>query len=358
MVRRMSPLALPCLAVLAASSSSRMAVVDLAAPDEMLALAGQVTRTVVAEAQRQGRAVSGPDEVKAALGPKRYEALRACAGKPACVSLAVEGAGYSRVLAGRLGRDEKNYLLELWLVDPETLRVVASVDRAILIAARRLQKDLDEAVPRLLREEPEAMGTLRIESTVARVEVSVNGEPAGTTPVTRSLKPGKYEVRLERTKYLPVTRLVEVEAGQTSTERIPLLLKPGEVPDEELGGLAKKADDGGGGVHLTAPTWVALGVTVLAGGAAAYCGLTARAQERELVAGYDAMAQTYQGTRAQALLLQQNALMANVAFAVAGVGLVASVVLILRDASRPTELALAPLVAPGGGGLALGGRLP
>lgn len=348
----------PLLALLAASPGGRLAVVEVEGPDMMLGLAGQVTRAVIAEASSQKLAFAGPDELKASLAPKRYEALRRCGGQAACVAQALEGTGFTRAVLGQLGRDEKNYLLKLWLIDVTTLSVVADVDRAVLIAARRFNKDLEEAVPRLLRGEREARGTLVVDSNLPDAQISVNGDFVGAPPVSLPLKPGKYEVHLERKKYLPVTRLLEVEAGKETREKIALLLKPGEVADEPLGALAQRAGSNapGGGLRVTAPTWVALGVTVVAAGATLYFGLTEQAQERKLLGGFNAATGSYAGTRQDALATQQSALFANISLAVAGAGLVTTVVLLIRDAVSPQAVAVAPLVSPGVAGLALGGH--
>jgi len=258
---------------------------------------------------------------------------------------------------GQLGRDDKNYLLKLWLIDVKDMKVLADVDRAVLIAARRLQKDLEEAVPRLLRGEQEAKGTLTIESNLGDAQVTINGDSVGTAPVSRSFKPGKYEVRLERKKYLAVTRLFEVEASKETKEKIVLLLKPGEVADEPLSAMSKK--DGprqDGGLHFTAPTWIALGVTLLATGTAVYFGLSEKRQEDALKGGFDSATGVYAGTRQEALLAQQSALFTNISIAVAGVGVAATVVLAIRDAMSRPEVAVAPMFSPGAAGIMLGGR--
>lgn len=350
-------LALSVVALLAASPVGRLAVVEVDGPDMMLGLAGQVTRAVIAEAQAQKLLFAAPDELKAILPPKRYDELRRCAGKPACAAQALEGAGFGRAVVGQLGRDDRNYLLKLWLIDVVSMRVIADVDRAVLIAAHRLQKDLDEAVPRLLRGEQEAKGTLTIDSNLSDAQVTLNGDFVGTPPVTLSLKPGKYEVRLERKKYLPVIRLLEVEAGKETKERIPLLLKPGEVADEPLAVVVKTpSPDDERGFRVTAPTWAAIAVTLLATGAAVVFGLTEQRQEGKLRDGFDAATGVYAGTRQDALDARESALLTNVSVAVAGAGLAASVGLLVRDALRHPEVSVAPTASRGGAGLMLGGH--
>lgn len=343
-----------------------LAIVDVDSPDMLLGLAGQVTRTIVASAAAQKLTTIGPDDLRRSLDEKQYETLRKCGDNPACVAQVLDGHAVSRVVLGQFRRDDKNYLVRLWLIDVKNLKVIADVDRAVLIAARRLQKDLDEAIPRLLRGEREARGTLVIESNLADAQVSVNGEFVGTPPQTITRKPGKYEIKLERKKYLSVTRLVNIEPDREVHDRIVLLLKPGEIPDDqEMPALVKKPAPGTApaaapGLVLSAGTWISLGATVAGGGALLYFGLTERAQEKALLDGYDATTHVYAGTRAQALAAQQNALVTNVLFGVTGAALLSTIIFFIHDVvSQPVSqpaVTVAPVFGPGATGLVMAGH--
>jgi hypothetical protein len=62
---------------------------------------------------------------------------------------------------------------------------------------------------------------------------------------------------------------------------------------------------------------------------------------------------TYAGTRAQALQAQTDALVADVAYGIAGAALIATVVSLIFDIRAPAEapaVEAAPAPAPGGGG--------
>lgn len=348
----------PALLATALTAGPTLAIVDVDSPDMMMGLGAQVTRAIVKEAQAQKVTLVLPDELRRRLDPKKYEQLRKCGGKPACAANELSGQGLERVVLGSLTRDEKSYLLKLWLIDLEKLEVIADVDRAVLIAARRLEKDVEQAVPPLLRGEREARGTLVITCNVPTAQVSLNGEFLGTPPQKLSLKPGKYEVKVERAKYLPVTRLFGVEANQTTTADVKLLLMPGQVPDEEV--VPKLADakpDGAGGqVTLSPLTFVLGGVTIAAAGTGLAFGLIAHGQEATLRGGYDLTTDTWAGTRAQALEQNRNALIANVSFGVAGAALVGTVISLVVDATHPAPVQVSPAVTPGGGGgLVVGG---
>lgn len=341
-----------------AAASPKTAIVDVDAPELMMGLGAQVTRAIVTEAQNQKLDVMLPDDVRAKMDAQRYEALKKCAGNAACAAQELASLGVKRAVLGKLTRDERNYILKLWLIDVSALTVIADVDRAILIAARRFQKDVEQAVPPLLRGEREARGTLVIEANLGDAQITLNGEFAGAPPLKLTLKPGKYEVKAERNKYLPITRLVGVEANQETKLELKLLLIPGQVPDDQVvPALTKKTDDGKQPppLQLSALTWI-LGVSTLAAaGTGITFGVIARGQENTLRAGYDADADLYQGTRAQALEQNRNALIANVAFGVAGAALVGTVISGIVDGTRAPAVQVAPAVSPTGAGVTLGG---
>jgi hypothetical protein len=349
------PNAVPANAANAVPANA-IAIIEVDAPDTMMGLAGQVTRALVAEAQAQKLPIVTPEDLRARLAPKAWGELKKCGGRVACIAQTLDGQGISRAVLGQLGRDEKNYLLKLWLVDVRGMTVIADVDRAILIAARRFQKDLDEALPRLLRGEREAHGTLVIEANLADAQISLNGEFLGTPPLTQTLKPGKYEVKLERRKYLSITRLLNVDADKETREHFNLLLKPGEVADDQVPTLVKKPGEAPPAqpLRLSAPTWICGALTLLGGGASLYFSLTERDQEQKLLAGFDQASGVYAGTRKDALAAQQSALLANVSYGVTGAALAATILFLVLDATSPVQVA--PAVAGGGGGVVLRGH--
>ncbi len=202
----------------------------------------------------------------------------------------------------------------------------------------------------------EATGTLELTSNVKNVQVTLDGEVVGLTPLRRELKPGKHELKLEKKAYLTVERLVTVEAKQVSREEIRLILKPGERPEEELlpaiaSSQAAARTEGSVGVPTAA--WISGGVAVAAFGAGAVLGLTSKGLERELLDGYDPDRDLYAGTRADALAAEQTALLAN---ACLGVGAAALVTGALLTVFTGDDLEVTPAATPGGGGLSVRGR--
>lgn len=330
--------AVPALAtLLSLSATDTWAIVDVDAADAMMGLGAQVTRQLVEGATTMGLSVLSGDQLRAAVPVEKYAALRKCRDSAACVAQALTGTTITRVVTGSLNRDEKHYLLKLWHHDVKAGTLVCDVDRAVLIASRRLQKDVEQAVPPLLRGEREARGTLTIESNVPTASITVNGEFVGTPPTTVTLKPGKHEVKVEKPKYLSSARLVDVEANQTKTESFKLLLIPGQTPDlEPLAPNANVATAEAASPSLSAFTFIAGGLTIATGAAAVIFGVLARTQETSLLAGFDANTNVYQGTRAQALEQNRNATLANIGFIAVGAFAIATVVSLIIDLTRPT----------------------
>jgi hypothetical protein len=336
-------IAVPAIAAMVAlTSQDTFAVVDVDAADSLMGLGGQVTRQLLEGATALSLNTLTPDQLRAQLTAEKYQALRKCHESTACVAQALGSAPITRVITGQLTRDERSYLLKLWHHDLKAMTVVADVDRAVLIAARRFQKDVEQAVPPLLRGEKEARGTLTITCNVATAQISVNGEFLGTSPVTLARRPGKYEVKVEKNKYLPVTRLVAIEANQESSENIKLLLIPGQVPDEPLaspGGAKSVSQQGSAaaGATLSAPTWLFGALTVAAGASASIFGVLARTQSSTLLASFDEAMQVSTSTRAQALEQNRNAVIANVSFVALGAFAVATVVFLIIDLAVPKD---------------------
>ncbi len=344
-----------------ARPGGRLAVVELSTPPTMIGLGAQVLQQVQVAARKQGFTVVPAEDVEQALGRKPYEDLQKCGGDPSCVAGRLSRLGVDHAVVGDLSRDEKSYLLKLYLIDVKQAVLVSSVDRAVLIASRRFKDDAAQAIPRLLRGEREATGKLVISTNVDDVDVWIDGEPRGRTPLELALKPGKYEVRLERNSYLPIRRLVDVDVNKVSTPEFRMLRDPAAAPAPEEGlspalVLERKASTPERAFRIPLPAWVALGAGAAAGATGIYFGASAQRIERELKGGYDAQDGVYSGTRARALEGQQQALTANILFGVAGAAVVTGAVLTLLDPGDDSKVSVAPVAGPSGAGVQLGGR--
>ncbi|MBK7862809.1 MAG: PEGA domain-containing protein [Archangiaceae bacterium] len=356
-------LAAPALA----ADKEKIAIVDLDAPSSMLGLSSQVTKSIINEAMKTKRGIITPDEVREKLGNKAVSELTKCADQAPCAADKLAVLGATKAIIGRLNRDDKNYVLQLWFLDLNELALITAIDRSILIASRRFQKDVEAAVPGFLRGEREAHGTLTVNATTANAQVTINGEFMGVAPLTTTLKPGKYELRVEKPKFLPVKRLVSVEANQKTVEEVRMLLIPGQKEDDlapmAAGPKPEVAGGSSGGSTFapSAPT-IVFGVAALASaGIALGFGVVSKNQYDDLKKGYDSASDSYAGTREQALAAQRNATGANISWGVAGAALIATVVSVVLDVraakAGDTQVEVTPAPTPGGGGaLLIGGR--
>jgi PEGA domain len=324
----------------------------------MQGLASQMTRQILDAAHAQGMKVVPPEEVETFLGPKNSLALRQCGPSPACIAARLTDLPANRAVVGTLGRDQSHYLVHLWLISLSPPGLITEVDRAILIASRRLQTDVAAALPALLRGEEEAKGTLVLESSVPHADVTIDGEPAGQTPFTRLLKPGKHELRVSHADYYAVERLVTVEPNKVTRDTVRLVAVPGAEPLVLLPPPETPAPVvTGGGFRVSAGGWVVLGASLAAAGGGAFLAVAAHNNENELNAGFNPARNSYQGFRSQAVTGQRQATWANVCFGVAGAGLVTFGILTWISSTAPvsTQATLGVGVTPQGGALSLSG---
>ncbi len=331
------------------------AIVDVDAQQNLVGLAAQTTADLVEAAEALKLTIVRPDVIRQKLGAADYDSLKRCGGKGGCVAAALAKLGVDRAVVGILGRDDKAYVVQLWLFDVKTGTLIADLDRTVLIASRRLQRDLKEAVPRLLRGEQEAQGQLQISANKNHARVFVNDGLVGEAPITLPMKPGKHEVRVEKRAYRSVTRLIDVEANRTATLAVELILNPGETPDDEKAPALTVKDTAAPGVALSPLTWVSGSVTVLAAGVALGVALAAKGSERTLLDGYNPTTDTYQGTRQDALSAQTFAAAANGLFIGAGVAAALTVVSIILDVRDAPDVSVAPAVSAGASGLLVRG---
>jgi hypothetical protein len=70
------------------------------------------------------------------------------------------------------------------------------MEREIPVASRRLQKDVAAAAPALLAGEKDATGVLKVVTQTPGALVAIDDADAGTTPLSRVVKPGKHKVKV------------------------------------------------------------------------------------------------------------------------------------------------------------------
>lgn len=197
----MRPL-LALTAVLAVAGPARagdvkLAVVALDAPPE-LTFMGKSTADAFAKAAGKagGWDVMEPSKVEASLGREGTLALVRCGDDARCLSDKARGLGVERVVGGWLRRKGESYRVALVHADAATGARLGGMEREIPVASRRLQKDVAAAAPALLAGEKDATGVLKVVTQTPGALVTIDDADAGTTPLTRVVKPGKHKVKV------------------------------------------------------------------------------------------------------------------------------------------------------------------
>jgi hypothetical protein len=180
----------------------RIAVVPLEASPELLFTGKSVALAFAAKAQEAGFEVVGPEQVEEKLGRAATRTLASCGDDARCLADKSAKLEVDGVVGGWLEKRDAEYRVSLVHADVKTGKRLGALERVIPIASRRLQKDIAAAAPGLLAGQADATGTLKIETDKPGALVTVDDVPVGTTPLARTVKPGKHKVHVSRTGYV------------------------------------------------------------------------------------------------------------------------------------------------------------
>lgn len=334
----------------AEKTKTRLAIVPLSAPSSLGGIADKLSLDIFEVASRdRGLAVVAPWDVTRTLGSEPLKNLQACGGRPECIAPWASSLSANRVVVGTLDRNENSYLVKLFLVDLRSKAIVSTVDRSILIAARRLQADLAAALPGFLAGHAEGTGKVSITTSRPDATVVLDGEVTGQTPVTLEAKPGKHILKVTKEGFLAIDRFVDVTEGKVSEVALLLTPIPGTVVTDDAPLKVKSSSPGERSSRIPTGTWISGGAAVVAAGAGAYFAVTASSLHTRAGAG-----PVYDITRNEALSGKRDALLANICFGVAGAAAVTAVVFALVPGREPVRDSAAPQasLAPVRGGAA------
>jgi len=216
---------------------------------------------------------------------------------------------------------------------------------------------------RTLRERPTAVS---ISSTPAGASITIDGHATEhTTPADIQLSPGEHTVALNLAGYETATQTVTVQTGPRQEVTMPLTQSraaeseedalgaqgpgPEETTSEETQSSGGDGDEGGG---PSAAVWIAAAI----GGASLVAGTVLGFLALSEQSDFDAMPTEATADRGERL-----ALFADVAFGVAAVAVITSIVLYATDdapageeeeaGSGASSARLIPVLSPSGGGL-------
>ena len=221
------------------AAGTRVAVVSLAAPPNLVYLGKQVAQVVAEAAERAGYRVVGPEAIERQLGRVRTSRLIDCGGAAACATERTSQLRVDKVVTGVLAQTDRNYQVTVVLVDTRTGREVTTLTRDIPIASRRLLPDMAAATPALLRGEADAAGTLMVLTEEPGAETVVDGQWTGTTPFVLSVRPGKHQVLVRRSGFIDQDPHW-VEVGPREVFRHQVKLYP--IPQRDLPSQGGRVD--------------------------------------------------------------------------------------------------------------------
>jgi hypothetical protein len=210
----------------AASPTLTVAVVSLDAPAELAAAGHSLAESIARKAT--GFQVVGPDDAEKKLGKAAYAALVRCGDDSECLAAKGKKLEVDRIVGGRLTKRGSAYRVALVHADGRTGARIVGVEREVPVAARRLQKDVVDAVPALLQGSSDPTGILRVVTDSPGAEVTIDGAVVGRTPVAHVVKQGRHQVKVALPGYVDAEPVwLDVPAGGVVEHRPRLYRVPG-----------------------------------------------------------------------------------------------------------------------------------
>ncbi len=336
-------------AVPARAEKPSLAVLPPSSPPYLVGIAEEIARIAVQAGQKRYRVV-GPEAASKAIGDDGVAKLTACRGDDIdCRAPILAGLGTEFVLGGTLDQSDTAYEVRLWLLDVPRRELVGRLDRSILIASRRLEPDLAEAIPTLLAGKAEANGEIVVHASPPASLVTIDDVPAGSgAELKEAVAPGKHRVVIQAEGRLTTERWVEVAPNQVVRLDEKLVPSDGHLPNPapEAPEAATHGPPVGRGGVLPPAGWVALALSAAAFGTGLYFGLQANAIDHQ-AGQVDANGVDQGLTRAQAVTGLNDARLGNYLFIGAGAALAVTVVFAVlqpdRDITAPSATGSGPL---------------
>jgi len=144
-------LAVLLLPPLRAAGGETVAVVALAAPAELRFTGKSLADAVARQGARLPELrIVGPEQVESLLGREEASRLAACGASAPCLASLSRRLGVDGVVGGSLDRTGGSYHVSLVHADARTGEALASWDREVPVASRRLGAEVADAAPALL----------------------------------------------------------------------------------------------------------------------------------------------------------------------------------------------------------------
>ena len=174
------------------------------------ALPGIAARVVATLTKQTSMRVLGPDQTRAVYGDRMDQVLVRCGGEAGCVAKIGEKIGAAEVLL--IGVSELgDVILTMQRIDVPQRQVESRVADSLAAGAVPSETQLASYLTRLLPPTDFLrFGVIDIVANLAGAAVTVGGAPRGVTPIEALTlqAPATYEIRVEKTGYVPFTTKV------------------------------------------------------------------------------------------------------------------------------------------------------
>jgi hypothetical protein len=192
-------------------------------------LPGIAARVAAALGKQTSFGVSGPDQVRAVYGDSLEQVLVKCGGEAECVATIGKKVGAAEVIlvgVSELG----DVILTMQRIDVSGHAISGRVADSIPAGSQPSDAQLDAYLTKLL---PPGdflrYGVIDIIATETGALVTVGGEQRGTTPIQplRLRAPATYDIKVEKTGFVPFTTQVRLPPDSELKVRAPLQ-RPGK----------------------------------------------------------------------------------------------------------------------------------
>ncbi len=205
----------------------KVAVVEYRAASS--GLPGIATRIALALGKQTSLAIIGHDQTRVLYGDNVDQVLVKCAGDPECVAKIGQKVGAVEVIlvgVSELG----DVILTMQRIDVASHVVSGRIADSLAAGTQPSDSQLDQYLTRLL---PPGdflrFGVIDIVASEAGASVTVGGERRGLTPIQplRLRAPASYEIKVEKTGFVPFTTQIALPADGELRVRAPLQ-RPGK----------------------------------------------------------------------------------------------------------------------------------
>ncbi|MCX5744047.1 MAG: PEGA domain-containing protein [Proteobacteria bacterium] len=174
-------------------------------------------RIVAVLRARTSLKVIGPDQARVAYGDSVDQVMVKCAGDATCVAKIGDKVGASEVILVAIS-ELGDVILTIQRIDVAFHTVSSRIAETLAAGAAPTDAQLEDFLGRMM---PGGdflrYGVIDIVANLGGAAVTISGEPRGTTPLEplKLRAPATYNIRIEKTGYVPYTTKIELPPDGT-----------------------------------------------------------------------------------------------------------------------------------------------